>query len=263
MAKRHKKIGLALGSGGLKGFAHIGVLKVLEENHIPIDYIAGTSAGAIIGGLYAMNSSILLAEKLAQQLDYQDLIKVFFDPRLHLGLVGGDNATQFLEQYIGNTKIEDLKIPFRAIASDIQTGQIVIFDKGKLSTALRASSSVPFIFTPVHYRGHYLIDGGASQPVPAETVKKMGADIVIAVNLDDSYFAESSAKITMTGLLKNSINLLHYQLSKENVKNADIVINPEVPDISWLRIKRAKQLIKKGEEATRKVIPHLLKLLNS
>ncbi len=259
--KQRKKIGLALGSGGLKGLAHIGVIKVLEKNNIPIDFIAGTSAGAIIGGIYASQGNISDAEKLAQQLSYQDLIRVFFDPRLHLGLVKGQKAIKFLEKYINDIKIEDLRIPFQAVTSDIQTGEIVVLDKGKLSMAIRASSSVPFIFEPIKYNGHYLIDGGASQPVPVKTVRKMGADIVIAVNLDTAFFSSSLQRFTIVSLLRNSVNLLRYHLAKENIKEADIVINPNIPDIAWTRITKGKKLISLGEKATEEIIPALKKLL--
>jgi len=261
MKEKRKKIGLALGSGGIKGIAHIGVIKVLKENNIPIDYIAGTSAGAIVGGIYARNRDISDAEQLVRGLGYRDLIRIFFDPRLHLGLLRGKNAISFLEKYIGDTKIEDLKIPFRAVASDIQTGKAVVFDKGKLSLAMRASSSVPFIFEPVKYNGHYLIDGGASQPVPVRIVKEMGADIVIAVNLDAAYFSSPLQKVTVVSLLKNSINLLIYNLAKENIKEADIVISPQIPDLNWVKIKQGEKLIAAGEEATRQVIPQLRNLL--
>lgn len=260
MKEKRKKIGLALGSGGLKGIAHIGVIKVLKENNIPIDYIAGTSAGAIVGGIYARNRDISDAEQLVRGLGYRDLIRIFFDPRFHLGLVRGKKALNFLEKYIGDIKIENLQIPFRAVASDIQTGKVVVFDKGKLSLAMRASSSVPFIFEPVKYRGHYLIDGGASQPVPVETVRQMGADIIIAVNLDRAFFS-SLQKVTIISLLKNSINLLRYHLARENIKEADIVISPQIPDLSWVRIAQGKKLITAGEEATRKVLPQIQKLI--
>jgi len=261
MKEKRKKIGLALGSGGIKGIAHIGVIKVLKENNIPIDYIAGTSAGAIVGGIYARNRDISDAEQLVRGLGYRDLIRIFFDPRLHLGLLRGRNAISFLEKYISDIKIEDLQIPFRAVASDIQTGKVVVFDKGKLSLAMRASSSVPFVFEPVKYNSHYLIDGGASQPVPVRTVREMGADIVIAVNLDTAFFS-SLRKVTVISLLKNSINLLRYHLSQENMKEADIVISPQIPDLSWVRIAQGKKLIALGEEATRKVLPRLRKLLH-
>ncbi len=263
MEKRRKKIGLALGSGGLRGLAHIGVIKVLERNNIPIDFIAGTSIGAIVGGIYAQRGNISDIEKLAQRFSYRDLISIFFDPQLHLGLVRGQKAQKFLENYIGDTKIEDLRIPFRAVASDLHTGEVVTFDKGKLSFAIRASSCVPFIFEPVKYNGHYLIDGGTSQPVPVKTARKMGADIVIAVNLDTTFFSlsSSSQRFTIVGLLRNSVNLLRYHLAKENVKEADIVINPEAPDVPWTRLNEGKKMIALGEEATEKVIPLLKKLL--
>ena len=262
MKKQRKKIGLALGSGGLRGLAHIGVIKVLERNNIPIDFIAGTSSGAIVGGIYAQRGNISDIEKLAQRFSYRDLINIFFDPKLHLGLVKGQKAQKFLENFIGDTKIEDLRIPFRAVASDLYTGEVVTFDKGKLSFAIRASSCVPFIFEPMKYNGHYLIDGGTSQPVPVKTARKMGADIVIAVNLDTTFFSPPFQKrLTIVGLLRNSVNLLRYHLAKENVKEADIVINPGTPDVPWIRLNEGKKMIALGEKAAEKVIPLLKKLL--
>lgn len=263
MKKQRKKIGLALGSGGLRGLAHIGVIKVLERNNIPIDFIAGTSIGAIVGGIYAQKGNISDIEKLAQRFSYRDLINIFFDPKLHLGLVKGQKAQKFLENFIGDTKIEDLRIPFRAVATDLYTGEVVTFDKGKLSLAIRASSCMPFVFEPVKYNNYYLVDGGVSQPVPVKTARKMGADIVIAVNLDTTFFSSPSQKrFTIVGLLRDSVNLLRYHLAKENVKEADIVINPDVPDISWwTRLNEGKKIIALGEKAAEKTIPLLKKLL--
>ncbi len=263
MEKQRKKIGLALGSGGAKGLAHIGVIKVLEENNIPIDYIAGTSAGALIGGLYAALKDINKIENLARTINHQNVVSIFMDPSLHWGLVRGNKAIQLLEKHIGNIKIEDLTIPFRAVASDIKTGEIVVIKSGKLSTAIRVSGSIPFVFEPFHYQGHYLIDGGASMPVPAEIARGMGADIVIAVNLNNAYFNSIKIKkrINLVSVLQNSINLLQYQLAKENEKNADVVIIPDVPDIFFTKVVKGEKLIAAGKKATEKIIPQLQSLL--
>jgi NTE family protein len=161
-----KKIGLALGCGGARGLAHIGVIKTLVKNNIPIDYIAGSSIGALIGSLYAATLDILQVEKWFLELTYKDLIKVLLDPSLHSGLIKGEKFINFLQSKIGVRKIEELKIPFRAVATDLFTGKAVVFKKGDLGLAIRSSCAVPFLFSPVISGDKCLVDGGISMPVP-------------------------------------------------------------------------------------------------
>ncbi|OYD13863.1 hypothetical protein CH333_09630 [candidate division WOR-3 bacterium JGI_Cruoil_03_44_89] len=178
-----RKIGLALGAGAARGYAHIGVLKVLDEEKIPIDFIAGTSIGALMGAIYASGISAKEMEELVLNLDRRKTTS-FFTPTLpYSGLVEGKRITEFMKSIIGNPNIEDLKIPFAAVATDVMSGREVIFTKGSTIEAVRASISIPGIFTPCKYNENFLVDGGLVNPVPVNCVREMGADFIIAVNV--------------------------------------------------------------------------------
>ncbi|MFA5031614.1 MAG: patatin-like phospholipase family protein [bacterium] len=178
-----KKVGLVLGSGVAKGLAHIGVLKAIDKQKIPIDFIAGTSIGALIGAMYASGISGEEIEEIALNIDIKKTLALFTPTMSYSGLIDGQRVINFIESIIGRQNIEDLRIPFAAISSNIVTGEEIVITKGSLLNALRASISIPGIFTPVEYNQKLLVDGGLVNPVPVSAVLKMGADIVIAVNV--------------------------------------------------------------------------------
>ena len=179
-----KKVGLALGGGAARGLAHIGVLDVLQKEGIPIDMIAGTSAGAVVGAIYAWNQDTARIKKEALEVNWRKVAPLI-DPSLpKSGLIKGKKIKDLLASYIGgNIKFSDLKIPFACVATDIDTGEEVVIDQGSVPEALRASISIPGIFTVVKREGRYLVDGGLTNPVPVNVVKRMGADFIIAVNV--------------------------------------------------------------------------------
>lgn len=180
---KRPRIGLALGSGAAKGLAHIGVLKVLEREKVPIHFIAGTSAGALIGAVYASGIKAWQMEKIAVDIDRMEMARLF-DPVLPWsGLIDGKKIEGFVAQVFGDRLIEDLKIPFVAIAADILTGEEVIIAKGSVVKAVRASISIPGIFTPVEFNNRLLVDGGVVDPVPTEVLRDMGMERIIAVNV--------------------------------------------------------------------------------
>ncbi|MBU4444224.1 MAG: patatin-like phospholipase family protein [Candidatus Marinimicrobia bacterium] len=179
----NKKVGLVLGSGSAKGLSHIGVLKYLEEAEIKIDFIAGSSIGAMIGGAYAAGISINEIEDIALKTDLASSVKYFLPTISKSGLISGTKVKEFLRDIVGDIEIENLKIPFTATATDIFTGQEINFNKGNLVEAIRASISVPVIFQPVIHGDQILVDGGLSNPLPINVVCKMGADFIIAVNV--------------------------------------------------------------------------------
>lgn len=262
MKEKRLKIGLALGSGGAKGLAHIGVIKVLKENNIPIDFIAGSSVGAMVGGCYAALGDIKEIERKALDTNFRQMVS-FIDLTLRRGgLVHGEKIKKFFENLVNGIDIEDCKIPFAAVATDLKNGDVVILNKGKMSDAIRASISFPLVFKPVERELKFLGDGGLSMPVPAEIVRKMGANIVIAVNLDTYY----SSDIRKMGVVffkaaQRSISLLRHHLSVWNIKEADIVIAPETGKIYWNKFVNGKKSILAGEEAARKILPQLKKLI--
>lgn len=264
VAVKHPKIGLVLGSGGPKGLAHIGVIKVLEENGIPIDFIAGSSIGALVGGFYAATKDIKKIEKMALNTNWR-LVLSLLDPSLSKGLIGGEKVKDFIKNYIDKIHFDKLKIPLSIVATDIKTGESVVMDEGDVASAIRASISFPLVFEPVKRNNRLLADGGLSLPVPVDIAKKMGADIVIAVNLDNNYFTNGNNKITEMGFYKianNSINILRHHLAALNSRNANLVINPQFGDIHWDKFLDGKDIILSGERAARKDLSKLKKLLN-
>jgi NTE family protein len=180
MVKKVKKIGLALGGGAARGWSHIGVIRVLEKAGIPIDYIAGTSIGSLIGGVYASGKMDAL-EDLALKLDVKKVMGYLDMAYSKNGLLDGKKVKTLLSGHFTKKRIEDVRIPFIAVATDIETGKEIQFKSGNLVEAIRASISIPGIFTPVKKGKMYLVDGGLVNPVPVNVVRQMGADIVIAV----------------------------------------------------------------------------------
>jgi len=255
------KIGLALGSGGTRGLTIIGVLKVLKKYEIDIDYIAGSSIGAIIGGAYAIEKDIDKIEKIALTLQYKEIVNSLADLGRMDGFIRGDKLVGKIKSYIGERKIEDLEIPFAAVATDKDTGDPVTLDHGDLASAMRASSSIPIVFESFEGLNNKLLDGGVSQQVPVEIVKKMGADVVTAVNLtDDILKYESKSKIST---IRHYVLLLLRNLATENCRNADVFISPKFNSISWLKnLKNREDLIAEGERATEEKIDQILKKIN-
>jgi len=260
------KIGLALGGGGPKGLAHIGIIKVLEENNIPIDYIAGTSIGAMVGGFYAAKKNIYEIEKLALTTNWPKFISIFFDPSIRQGLIKGEKLKKFIEDYLGEINFKDLKIPFKAVATDLHTGEKFVIGKDKVSTAIKASTAIPLMFTPVKIDNRTLIDGGVSYPVPVDVVRQMGADFVIAVNLTgNDQFDDKEKKLTYSSIASNSLNILRYNLALENIKTAEFVIAPKVGDIGWKHFftyKGTEKSIKLGVDALEPRINELKEIIN-
>ena len=203
-----KKVGLALGSGSAKGLTHIGVIKFLEENGITVDYIAGSSIGALIGGAYAAGV-INEIEMIALQTDLASTIKYLLPTISKSGLISGTKVKDFIQDIVGDCSIENLDIPFIATATNILTGQEIDFNRGNLVEAIRASISIPIVFQPVIHENQILVDGGLSNPLPINIVRKMGADFVIAVNV-----IPSSDNINSIVLQKNN-NLLSSNFTTE------------------------------------------------
>ena len=186
--KNRKKVGLALSGGGWRGIAHVGVLKALEENNIPIDFIAGTSAGALFGGLYSYFGNYKELENFVTKFGYRDLFKAVGDPRMRKGILKGQRMIKYLNELTNHAKIEDLKIPFSAVTTDLLTAKPHYIRNGNLSEAIRASISIPMLFQPLNKNGMKLVDGGIVENLPIKCVKDMGAKIVIAVDVNTAYF---------------------------------------------------------------------------
>ncbi|HZE86852.1 MAG TPA: patatin-like phospholipase family protein [Methylomirabilota bacterium] len=262
----YPKIGLALGSGGAKGLAHIGVIKMLEKNKIPIDYIAGSSIGAVIGAHYATFKDIKKLEDLVVSLTLRKGFQLF-DPTIRGGFIKGKKFEFFLKEILERADFKNLRIPFAAVATDFHTAKPVIFTNGDLVKAIHASISVPTIFQPVFYKDKHLADGGLSNSVPVDIVRKMGADIVLAVNLD-TVSIENGKLLALTKLPMHSINILRHNLAIQSTKTADVIIAPkgiyQIGLIGWnyfFDTEKTKQVIHAGEKATEEVIPEIENLI--
>jgi len=257
---RRVTVGLALGSGGGRGLAHIGVIEVLERHNIPIDFIAGSSVGAMIGGLYASGVTTNKMQQIALSTDWWRIVSVLSDPSLRRGLISGERATAFIERHLFSKDIEDCLIPFAAVATDLATGESVSLDKGSAASAIRASISIPLAFAPVEIGGRLLADGGLSAPVPVDVVRAMGADVVLAVNLDRHY-AQRTWNPGWYGIADRSLTILIHHLALRDVARADVVMDVEVERGPWFQFTNGLGKIRSGERAAEEVVPQLEALL--
>jgi NTE family protein len=268
------KIGLALGSGAALGMAHIGVIKALREANIPIDMIAGTSMGALVGACYATEGQIADMEELALTANLRKITRLL-DPKftlIRVGFLQGKRVENFLKPIIGDRNINQCKIPFAAVATDIHSARQVVLTQGSLLTAVRASISIPVVFVPVHYEGRYLVDGGALNPVPADVVKSMGATFVIAVNvLNDpkkrihlglTGNKKSSRAPGIMNTLIQSIYIMEYEMVRSSILKADIMIEPDVSNIEIYEFYRGPEAIEAGYKAAAAVIPEIKRLID-
>jgi|SRR6185369_4404424 len=261
------KIGLALGSGGAKGLAHIGVLKTLEKHNISVDYIAGASIGSLMGAHYAVFKNPQKLEEIFINLTLQKGFQLF-DPVLKGGIIKGKKFENFIGEILEGASFDKVQIPFAAVATDFTTAKTVILTEGNLTKAIRASTSVPPLFQPLMYKDMLLADGGLSNSVPVDIVREMGADIVIAVNLDTIY-SEKGILPALSKAPMHSINILRHNLSLQSTKTADIIISPEgisqIGLIGWeyfFNTEKTKQVIDAGEKATEEILDALEKLIN-
>ena len=260
---KHRKIGLALGSGGARGLAHIGVLKVLIENNIPIDYIAGVSIGAMIGAYYAINLEIEKLEEKALNLTKRDLLKLVDITSPKRALISGNKIKNFIKELIEDKSFSDTKIPIKIIATDLCSGEEVIISKGKLADTIRASVSLPGTFKPVKIGRKFLIDGGVVNPTPVDIVKKMGADIIIGVDLTMRHPIKLKNPNIIETLIQ-TFEILRTQSTKSNidkVKDA-IIIRPNFSGkLDSYRFHQTQKFIKQGEKAAKKALPEIKKLI--
>jgi NTE family protein len=265
MERRNKsdrpRIGLALSGGAARGIAHVGVLRALEENKIPIDAIAGASAGALIGGCYATGLSIKKLEELASSFRWRHTSGPSFS---QLGLQSNARMETFLRKHLPVTRFEDLKIPFAAMVTDLQKGETIVFrDTGDLPFAIRASCCVPALYTPVRDReGRFLIDGGLLENLPISRTRELGADLVIAVDVNFDGVRFFDRPRTALGVLMRVFGAVEKIVSNQERDTADLMIAPKVGHIRWDQTRHSKELIKLGYEAGLAAIDQIRNLIN-
>lgn len=267
--KSRKKVGLALGSGGVRGLAHVGVLKILREHNIPIDMLAGTSIGAWVAALYALHQDV---EKLEDAMinDKRNKLYALAEPTLNGGLIKGKKFEKFLHHWFGDAQFSDLAVPTTVVACDIFSGEEVDIAKGPVVPAVRASMSIPLMFRPMEYLGKTLVDGALVNPLPDNIVRAMGADIVIAVDLDFSLKTHPHAEpltLKTTGLRAYSI-MRHY-LARYSAISSDVTITPVIDVWGYRAWKKyftdatIDSIVRAGEEATKQQLPIIQKLLSA
>ena len=250
------KIGLALGGGAARGFAHIGVIKVLEANGIVPDIVVGTSAGSLVGALYAAGNNGVALQKLAMEMDegaISDWSVPFFSNST--GVLKGEGVQQYVNRAVRNQPIEKLRMQFGAVATDLKTGQPILFRRGNTGAAVRASSAVPGVFQPVRVGNVDYVDGGLVSPVPVSFARKMGADFVIAVNISaqpDAQPASSTFDVLLQTFAIMGQSLNHYEL-----KQADIVIRPELASMKGSDFNGRGPAIIAGEKAAMALIAEI------
>ena len=287
------KIGLVLSGGGARGAAHVGVLKVLEENRIPVDVISGTSFGAIVGGLYAAGYSADELEEILENIDWKEslsgraprdersfkrkqdddgfLIKFKIgikdgELKLPSGLITPNNLRLTLQDLVNEISnvddFDDLAIPFRAVATDLETGMAVVLERGNLASAMVASMAVPALFPPVEHGGRLLVDGGVSNNVPVNVARAMGADIVIVVDISTPMMSKDDIE-SFTSVIDQLMLIMTNRNSAAQLAtltNQDILIRPELDDIGFADFERSLEAVPKGTESAQRALPQLQKI---
>ena len=259
--KKHKQpvIALVLGSGGARGYAHIGVIEVLEKNGIHPDFIVGTSAGSIAGSIYASGKTAQQLKDIALNMQVNDVRE------FNIGLQGffdGSKVENYVNEQVDQKRLEDMEIPMYVVATELKHGNKVIFNKGSTGQAVRASISIPSMFVPVNISGRDYVDGGLVSPVPVNVARDLGADIIIAVDiLAQPIHTETS---NVWGMFNQNINIMQNRLAAEELKNADIVIQPDLREkIHIFDVKGREMTMQAGAVATQQKLNRIEVLVNS
>lgn len=261
--EKRPKIILVLGGGGARGFAHIGVLKVLKEANVPIDMVVGTSMGAIIGSLYCSGVDLEEIEKIAEYIKWKDisnlnsvsLLKMLVSEKL----LSTKKIENYIDKMIGEKYFFQLNIPFVCVATDMITGEKIIFKEGKVAMAARASATIPGLFEPVQYRQRFLVDGGLVENIPVSVAKLFNPDIIITVAVSADITKNSFDKVIVS--LFQAIYIQGQQSDRKNLNMSDIVIAPRVNDISAIELNRAIECIEAGFIAGKQSIEKIKEII--
>ncbi|RMH93895.1 patatin-like phospholipase family protein [Lysobacter pythonis] len=246
------KVGLALGGGAAKGFAHIGVIKMLEANGIHADVVAGTSAGSVVGALYASGMDPYRLQTQAFALDESKIRDVSL---FSGGLVKGQKLQDYVNTLLKNRPMQSFAKPFAAVATELSTGRRTAFVRGNAGQAVRASSSIPGVFEPTPIGGGRYVDGGVVSPVPVDAARELGADFVIAVDISSK--AAGNRPGNMVGIVNQSITIMGQKLGEQELARADIVIRPQVGKIGAADFEQKNVAILEGEKAAQAAMPQI------
>lgn len=246
------KIALALGGGAARGFAHVGVIKALEAQGIVPDIIVGTSAGSVVGALYAAGYNGFELQQLSMQMDESQVSDWSIPNR---GVIKGEALQSFINNAVKQRNLDKLKKTFAVVATDLQSGEMIVFRTGNTGMAVRASSAVPGIFQPVSINGHEYVDGGLVAPVPVRVARSLGADFVIAVDISDK--PQNNKTESSTDIMLQTFNIMGQAISRNELVEADIVIRPVTPGISSTDFKGKHVAVMQGEIAVAAILPEL------
>ena len=256
-AKPKAVVALALGGGASKGFAHIGIIKVLKENNIPVKVVTGTSAGSIVGSLYASGMSPDRLELEAEILGKTDLVDLTLSSS---GFIKGEKLQNYINYKVGNRPIQQFPIKFAAVATDFESGKAVAFNRGNVGQAVRASASIPNVFQPTTIGGRRYVDGGLSQPVPVSAAKKQGANFIIAVDI--SARPVKNVNQGFFSYLDQTFNVMSIPLLQHELGQANVVIKPQVLEMGSIGgFDQKRRAIQLGEEAARAALPEIKRKL--
>lgn len=246
------KVGIALGGGAAKGFAHIGVIKILEANGFTPDVVAGTSAGSVVGALYASGMDAFELQEKAVALDEARIRDLQLSSG---GLLLGQKLQDFVNEQVRSQSLERLARPFAAVATRLEDGERTVFVRGNTGQAVRASSSVPGVFQPVSIGKHHFVDGGLVSPVPVDAARQLGADVVVAVDISSK--ARGQTPSGMLGTIGQSIAIMGQKLGQAELSRADVIVRPQVLDIGGADFSQRASAILEGEKAALAAIPRL------
>ena len=257
---RRPRLGLALSGGAARGAAHVGVLKVFEAEGVRVDCVAGTSAGALVGGAYAAGLPIAELEEIARRMRWRDFGRMTLS---RLGVQSSARMEEYVRERFPVTRFEELRIPFAAVATDLNTGAAVVMrDEGDVAFAIRASCALPGWYVPVvDGEGRQLVDGGLVANLPSSIARGLGAEVVVAVDVNSEGAKFMSSPTSVVGVLLQSIIVVQRTAVVHQRQAADVVISPSVGHIRWDEMTRADELIAAGAEAARAALPHIHELL--
>ena len=259
---RHPTVGLALSGGAARGIAHVGVVRALVENKIPIDLVAGTSAGAIVGGAHAAGMPVEELAELGRGLRWRDVGKMTMS---RLGVQSNERLEEYLRARLPVTRFEDLSIPFAAVATDLKTGTAVVMrDEGDVPFAIRASCAIPGWYVPVvDEQGRQLVDGGLVAVIPVTVARELGADFVIAVDVNAAGATFLGPTSSVIGVVLQSMLVVQKTASRYQLAASDLVITPQIGHIRWDEMGRADELMEAGYKAAIERLPQIFELLES
>lgn len=256
--KKIPSLGLALGGGAARGFAHIGVLQVLEEEGIKPTLVVGTSAGSVVAAFYASGKTASQLQWLADTMDESQFTD-WANPFTGRGMLRGEALGKYVNSQLNGMKIEDMKMPLGIVATDLRTGDGILFRRGDVATAVRASSAVPSVFEPVRIGGKDYVDGGLVSPVPVRYAKQMGADIVLAIDISSR--PEDAKTSDLLKVLLQTFSIMGKSISQLELAQADLVVRPALPDVGSAEFSARKKSIEAGRAAMKQALPQLKALM--